>query len=129
MISSDLFSYVNVLDKAADSSWKRQTIINNNIANVSTPGYKRQELDFEGLLKQKLNHSKYVDLDSKIEKLELGQLTPEVYTDAENYSYREDGNNVDIDKENTEMASEQIRYSTLTDSVTQEFSRMQSVLK
>ncbi len=46
MINSNVFDYINVLDKAADASWTRNEIISNNIANVDTPGYKRQDLNF-----------------------------------------------------------------------------------
>ena len=51
-----------------------------------------------------------------------------VYTDHSNYSYRMDGNNVDIDTENVELASEQIKYEALTSSISSQFSRMKSVL-
>lgn len=129
MFSADVFSYVNVLDKAADTSWKRETIITNNVANGDTPHYKRQDIDFASVLKKELNHSKYVDLDSKIKNVHMGHLNPEVYTDAQGYSYRMDGNNVDPTVEQAELASEQIKYSTLTDSITQEFSRIGSVIK
>ena len=52
MLSTNAFNYVNVLDKAADASWKRETVLANNIANVNTPGYKRKDLDFESTLKE-----------------------------------------------------------------------------
>lgn len=51
------------------------------------------------------------------------------YTDYENFSYRLDGNNVDIDTENVEMASEQLRYSALTTSISNQFTRFNSVIK
>ncbi len=38
MLSSDAFSYVNLLDFTADASWQRQSLITNNIANNDTPG-------------------------------------------------------------------------------------------
>ena len=37
MINSNVFDYINVLDKAADASWTRNEIIATNIANVDTP--------------------------------------------------------------------------------------------
>ncbi|MBQ2576037.1 MAG: flagellar basal body rod protein FlgB, partial [Lachnospiraceae bacterium] len=46
MLRSDAFSYINVLDKAADASWLRQTTIANNIANNDTPTYKRKDVRF-----------------------------------------------------------------------------------
>ena len=36
MVSSGAFNYVNVLDKALDASWTRNSVIANNIANVDT---------------------------------------------------------------------------------------------
>ena len=47
MIGSDAFSFVNVLDKAADASWRRNEVIANNIANVDTPDFKRSDVTFE----------------------------------------------------------------------------------
>ena len=40
-----MFGYVNVLKAAADASWTREEVLTNNIANVDTPNYKRQDVD------------------------------------------------------------------------------------
>ena len=40
MITTNAFDYINVLDKAADASWLRETAIMNNLANTDTPGYR-----------------------------------------------------------------------------------------
>lgn len=128
MLSTNAFDYVNVLDKAADASWKRETVLANNIANVDTPGYKRKDLDFEGVLKQELGRCKHTSLDTKIENLHMDHLNPSVYTDLSNYSYRLDGNNVDIDNEEVEYASEQLRYEGITAGINNEFNRMKSVI-
>ena len=60
--------------------------------------------------------------------LNLNHLNASVYTDYANYSYREDRNNVDIDTEEVERASETIKYQTLTDSISQEFSRLKTAM-
>ena len=57
MISTNAFSYINVLDKAADASWTRENLIANNIANAQTPGYKRQDIDFQTALQNELGLS------------------------------------------------------------------------
>ena len=124
MINSTSFNYIDVLDKASDASWTRESLIANNIANVDTVGYKRQDINFESVLRKALGSSKYVPLDTKINEMNMDELTPMVYTDHGNYSYRLDGNNVDIDTENVELASEQIRYEALTTSIDSEFSRI-----
>lgn len=128
MLSTNAFDYVNVLDKAADASWKRETVLANNIANVNTPGYKRKDLDFEGVLKQELGRCKHTSLDTKIDNLHMDHLNPSVYTGLSNYSYRLDGNNVDIDVEEVEYASEQIRYQGITAGINNEFNRMKTVI-
>lgn len=128
MLSTNAFNYVNVLDKAADASWKRETVLANNIANVNTPGYKRKDLDFESTLKEELGRCKHTSLDYKIDHANLNHLNPSVYTHLTNYSYRLDGSNVDIDSEEVEYASEQLRYEGITAGINNEFSRMKSVI-
>lgn len=129
MIQSTAFNYINVLDKAADASWRREDILSNNIANVNTPRYKRKDLDFEGTLKAELKNYQSVSLDEKVNNVNLNRLNPNVYRDYVNLSYRLDGNNVDIDTESVELASEQLKYMGLTTSISSEFSRMRDVIK
>mgnify|MGYP002771201441 FL=1 len=129
MISTSAFDYINVLDKAADASWTRESLITNNIANVNTPNYKRRDLNFESVLNEQLGSCKHESLDAKMRTVDLGQLNPMTYTDHSSLSYRLDGNNVDIDTEEAELASEQIKYQALTTSISKEFSRMKSVIK
>ena len=129
MISTDAYSYINVLDKAADASWLREQTITNNIANVDTPGYKRKDVDFESVLQRELGNSQYTSLDDKVKNLDLSELGVSTYTDSTSYSYRIDENNVDIDTENVELASEQIRYQALTENcITSEFNRLSTAL-
>ena len=116
MFTTNVFDYTNILDKAADASWMRENVITNNIANIDTPGYKRQDVDFESVLQKALGKTKYSSLDKKVRELnqDLGKLTTTSYTDAANYSYRLDRNNVDENTENAELASESLRYQLLT---------------
>ncbi len=131
MISSGVFDYVNVLDKAADGAWLRNEAIANNIANVNTPNYKRQDVSFEAELKQALKTSRHETLDDKVSNVndKLSRIEPRVYTDAAGYSYRLDGNNVDIDNENVELASNQIKYNALVQSIDGDFTNLKTVIK
>jgi flagellar basal-body rod protein FlgB len=129
MISSNVYDYVNVLDKAADASWLRNETIANNIANQSTPGYKRQDVDFEGALKKALQSSGYRSMDDKVAHISATELDVGTYTDHSDYSYRLDENNVDPETEYVELASNQIRYQALIDSVNQEFTNLKAAMK
>ncbi len=129
MFDSNAFDYINILDKAADAAWLRNEAISNNIANQSTPGYKRQDVAFEDILSKELKMTKHKSLDEAIANIDLSKINGEIYTDNENLSYRLDENNVDIDTENVELASNQTKYDGLMDSMTAEFKRLQSVMK
>lgn len=129
MISSNAFDYINVLDKAADASWQRQELISNNIANQSTPGYKRQDIDFEGQLQQALKNSKYTSIDDKVSNIDYSRLKAKQYTDYGDFSYRLDENNVDPEQEQVKLAANQIKYEGLMNSLSQEFQNLQSVMK
>ncbi len=129
MINSDIYNYVNVLDQAADAAWLRNEAISNNIANVNTPDYKRQDVSFEEELKHALKANKYVSLDQKVGDINLKHIEGRVYTDSANYSYRLDGNNVDIDNENVELASNQIKYNAMIQSISGKFTDLQRVMK
>lgn len=129
MINSNVFNYINVMGKTADAAWIRNEAIANNIANVDTPGFKRQDINFEGELKRALKNSRYQTLDSKVANLHMNRLNPRTFTDNTSYSYRMDGNNVDIDTENVMLASNQLKYNAVMTSVNAEFSNLNMVTK
>ena len=129
MFSSNVFDYINVLGSTADAAATRHDIISNNIANVNTPGYKRKDIRFETELKHAFAHSDKDSVDARVKNLDLEALTPETYTDYAELSYRYDGNNVDIDTENVELASEQLRYQTLTKAASEELTRMSTAMQ
>ncbi len=129
MINSNAYDYINVLDRTADASWTRNEVIGNNIANVNTPGYKRQDIDFEQQLQQALGDSRYISMDSKVRNAGKKDLRPRLYFDHVNYSYRLDGNNVDIDTENVELAANQLKYQGVIASIQSEFSNLQAAMR
>lgn len=126
MIGSNVFNYVNVLGKAADACWSRNEVILNNIANISTPNYKRKDVQFESYLQRELIGDG--SLDSRVANTNLTRIESSIYTDNSNLSYRLDGNNVDIDTEEAKLAENQIKYNAIVDSITAEFTRIQTVL-
>lgn len=129
MLQTNVFDYVRVLDKAADASWLRNEAISNNIANVDTPGYKRQDVAFESVLKKALGNNRYESTDEKVATARTKNLSVRTFTDYANYSYRLDGNNVDIENENVMLAENQLKYQGLLTSIQQEFSNLQAVMK
>ena len=128
MITSGIYNYVNILDKAADAANLRNELLTNNIANVSTPKYKRKDLDFESVLQGELAGEKNLSKAVKKANQNLETLDAQVYTDNASLSYRLDGNNVDINTEEARLAENQIKYQALVDLMNQEFARYNTVL-
>ena len=86
MINTNVFDYVNVLNKAADAAWTRNDVLANNIANMDTPGYKRQDVDFESQLKQAMRSTRFKSVDARVGAINDTELETRVYTDASSFS-------------------------------------------
>ena len=89
-MSSGIFGYVNVLKSAADASWLREEVLSNNIANVDTPNYKRQDVEFKTYLNSAIEQSgkPKATLTQKINNVDLSNIKTRTYTDNSALSYR-----------------------------------------
>lgn len=115
-----------VTQRMADYLWEKQQVTLNNIANVSTPGYKAQYVSFQDELKSKL------DFFNQTRASKIGEAIKEtsisVHT-KEDESSRLDGNNVNMDVEQVELAGAAIQYKMAIDSLNSEFNRIRSAMK
>ncbi len=115
-----------ILQRALDGSWQKQRAIANNIANAETPGYKAIKVSFEESLDQEINKLA-ANMETKEEFYngleEIKNADIGVFSDYST-SERADGNNVNLDAENIEMAKVQLQYSYLTRSMTDMFTRL-----
>jgi flagellar basal-body rod protein FlgB len=115
---------MELLEKKLDAVWMRQQVISGNIANAATPGYKSKSLEFESLLERRLSGEAKSD-QSILKALERTQ--PQVVR-QEGTTAREDGNNVDQEKESVELVRALIEYNYLVNSMSSQISRMKYVV-
>ena len=82
-MNSGAFGYVDVLKTAADASWLREEVLTNNIANVDTPNYKRQDVEFTTYLKSALEQAgtPASTLTQKVNEANLSGITTRTYTE------------------------------------------------
>ena len=115
-----------LLQRALDGTWQRQRAIANNIANHETPGYKAIKISFEDSLGQELRKiGSSTQTKEQIAKALEDIKNSEINVFSDNStSERADGNNVNLDLENIEMAKTQIQYQYLTRSMTDMFARL-----
>jgi len=118
-MSDNMFSNINYLKKSLDTSWIRNNVYSNNIANVDTPGYKRKRVEFENMLQKVLN---------KEGKMSINSIDPIIVEDNTTSSFRIDGNNVDPEVEMVELAKNQIKYNSLINQVSYEFKMLKTVI-
>ena len=76
-----------------------------------------------------MTEARNTSLQNAVNNVSLDNLESRVYTDYESYSYRLDGNNVDIENENVMLAENQLKYQGLISSINQEFTNLQTVMK
>ena len=118
---SNIFDSTKVLQKALEGTWTRNEVISQNIANVDTPGYKRETVSFEDLLKNAMDGST-ID-NSSVDDVEIM-----VSQDNKTLSTRLDGNNVDIENEMASMAKNTIQYNTLVQCISSSYKRLASAI-
>ncbi len=127
--ATNVYDYINLMSKTLDATAMRQELINNNIANVNTPGYKRKDLRFERELRNAFAKATEDTVDARVKNLDLDAITPQTYIDYSELSYRYDGNNVDINTENAISAKNQIKYNGMMDLMNMDFSMLRSVMQ
>ncbi|MDR1322381.1 MAG: flagellar basal body rod protein FlgB [Gracilibacteraceae bacterium] len=100
-----------VMEKTMDALWQRARVQSENIANATTPGYKRKVVDFEEELRRHV--SAMSAADSRGDKmLAISELQPRVYEDKTT-NVNVDGNNVELDQEFLEMTDTLTQYQYL----------------
>ncbi len=75
----------------------RHELISSNIANVDTPGYRTQDIDFDAEIRRANG------------RLENAPVSPHVQ-EVKDLIERPDGNNVSLDRETLAMAQVQLKY-------------------
>lgn len=83
-------------------AWLRQTLLTNNVANADTPGYQREDVNFEATLRGAMAGGE--------ESLSQAQFQPEVQPGAAGPN----GNGVNIDAESAQLAENGLDYQALT---------------
>lgn len=127
MFLNQIFSNSILLSqKSLDHLWQEQKVILNNIANVSTPGFKAQYVTFEEEFRTRLSSIRNKK-GSEIRKEILGSKAF-VHT-SQQESARMDGNNVNMDVESLELARNGLQYEYLLMSINNDFNRLRTAIK
>jgi flagellar basal-body rod protein FlgB len=94
------------LERAIQGSAMRQTALASNVANANTPGYKPEDVDFHSALRNALSQGD----GEQTQALDSLTFTPQPDSNA---VMQADGNGVDIDVQNAELAKNGLEYESL----------------
>ncbi len=121
-----------ILHQALDGLTARQRVTANNLANADTPGFTAKEVQFENLLKQKIQarSNQGVELvQTHPEHLPIHDLDHSRYTIQElQGQMRNDGNGVDLEQEVTRMTQAQMSYQAVSQQLAGSFASLKYVI-
>ncbi|TDP89262.1 flagellar basal-body rod protein FlgB [Halanaerobium saccharolyticum] len=121
---------IEIITSALAGSARRGELIANNLANVSTPGYKRQDIDFKSALKKEMDSSSSVELKTtQNNHLAFSRQYSAVQNSENSRMSRNDGNSVDIEVEMAELAKNSIYYNVMTNRAAGHFSTLNQVIQ
>lgn len=105
---------MDFLGKSLQGLNKRNDLIASNIANISTPGYKAKDLDFERTMKKHLSTDRNGMTTLKPVNSKFSQFSVE---DKIGLSEDITGNNVDVDKEMVALTENKMKHDLVVESV------------
>ena len=138
--SSGMMTTNALMERALDTEALRRKVISNNIANIDTPHFKRSEVNFESELRRAIesnaekqenafpgivNDEKHIPF---IEQRDVRSVAPRINLDYST-SLRNDGNNVDIEKETVDAAKNLMRYNSYVSSLSQNFKVLKMIMR
>lgn len=126
---------MQILERSLDAASLRQKVLANNIANVDTPNFKRSDVSFDAALQNYLNQDgtsiqgtmtdpRHIPIGAS----SFTEIRPEIMVE-QSTTVNNNGNNVDIDSEMTQLAVNQIKYNALVQEANGYFSRLRSAIQ
>jgi flagellar basal-body rod protein FlgB len=106
---------IAALNRFLDVDVFRNQLITSNLANVDTPGYRTQDINFAQELERSQN------------QLQFAEFTP-LTRQVRGLMERPDGNNVSLERESLLLAETQLRFNIGVQLLRMEFHRLSSAI-
>lgn len=118
MILDSMFTQNDIIGTGLQAAVVRNDVISNNIANADVPNYKKKVVRFESYLAGAIADSK------KTGRIDLKNAIPTVHLSNDNYSYRVDGNNVDMQSEMVDLYNNSVKYDVMISGIVNNYKRI-----
>ncbi|HWO96947.1 MAG TPA: flagellar basal body rod protein FlgB [Bacillus sp. (in: firmicutes)] len=119
----------HTLEQGLNYSSLKQKTISQNIANVDTPNYKAKDVSFKNVFQQAVQQS-FEAYRTDVRHYDFKSSTSSDFiVNKKQQSYQHNGNSVDLDKEMSELAQNQIYYQALTERLSGKFNSLKTVIQ
>ncbi|MHC4561700.1 MAG: flagellar basal body rod protein FlgB [Planctomycetota bacterium] len=115
---SNKIGITDLIEAGLNASHLRSRAIANNVANITTPGYRRHDVKFEEILAQQLAQG----------KIKPDQLKAELFRPMTT-PVGSDGNDVDLNAEVGQMVKNSARYKALMRVLNKVYRQMEMAIK
>lgn len=121
-----------MLERGMDASLLRQNVIADNIANADTPYFKRSDVTFESQLKRAIDSHKNRPYPAKLtnarhipfyQPMDYRQVRAKIQTENGS-NFRNDKNNVDVEKEMVDAAKNALRYKAMAERLNRNYKKL-----
>lgn len=126
-----------LLERGMDAALLRRSVIADNIANADTPHFKRGEVTFESQLSRALKSEKYRPYPAKMtdrkhipffQPMDYREVRARIQIEHES-NYRNDKNNVDIEKEVIDATKNMLRYNAMAQRLDKNYKNLLLLLR
>lgn len=135
MLSTEM---MDLVQRSLDAAALSHKVISNNLANVDTPGFKRSNVVFNETLRKAMEARRQAPQHLGLQRTDarhldvqsapaLDAIEPELVTDVTS-SLRNDGNNVDIDREVALLSQNTVWYQTLAQITQIQFASLRNAI-
>jgi flagellar basal-body rod protein FlgB len=107
---------IDFLHAALNGLMSRQSVIADNIANASTPGFQANQVDFETALRDAMSSDTAAPMDP-------ATISPT------NDPSNQDGNNVNLDAETMSLGETELRYQAVVNAINGQFSVLKTSIE
>lgn len=123
----------DVLLRALNATNLRQQVTANNIANADTPGFRRSFVRFEDELQRALRGTHVQGYTTDARHIPVGRprtanVRAHIETDTSTVM-RNDGNNVDIEREMALNAAAEVQYYALVQATSARYAQLRAALR
>lgn len=113
---------VEVMHQALNVRNQRQGLIQSNIANMETPGYKVQDFPFERVMQRVISGQ------GELARTNKGHLAIDPVESARVSQFRSEERPVDLDEEMLKLSENQLMYQVTTQLIAKKFEGLRHVI-